>query len=333
MAVDESAVAAFTALSLVFIFIVGLGLGASTTIDDFRSAMEKPKAVLIGFLSQYLFLPVFSYLLCIVFDLKSTTAIGVILVGCSPGGTTSNIFSYWSKGDVALSITMSFLSTVAAFALMPFWIFVLVKTAYDSDVDIAWSNLIVGLLLILIPTCGGLYTRYTNTEYKINDKFIWEWIETGTTYAGIFFLLAALISSLVIYGAKFAEMDYKTWVIGIILQPLGCAFGYFVSKFFGMSLIDQRTISLETGVQNFTLTLAVINLTFKGDVLEEVLMYPLCYGIMYFANSALIVFLYRYLAELDDDDDEVDGDKIEKPTDVEAVPTSEDDLPLTNIEP
>jgi len=114
---NSSSEGIFTAMSLVFIFIVGLGLGATTTVPDFQHAYKKPKAVCTGFASQYLFMPLFAFLMCKIFSVKDHIAVGVVLIGASPGGATSNIFTYWSLGDVALSITMSFLSTVAVCVL------------------------------------------------------------------------------------------------------------------------------------------------------------------------------------------------------------------------
>lgn len=308
---------AFTILSVTFLFIMGLGLGATSTVDDFKSAMAKPKAVGIGFASQYAFMPIFAYLLCLIFDVEPYIAIGTVLVGASPGGTTSNVFTYWSLGDVALSITMSLMSTLAAFFMMPLWIYFLVVLAFDSDAEIPWANIFVSLLLIILPTIGGLALRHYNTESKIFGKFYWEWTEIGTTIFGVAFLIAAFILSLIIYADIFAATPWSAWVMAVILQPSGCAFGYFASKFAGMPHKDQRTISLETGVQSFTLTIAVINLTFSGDVLEKALMFPLAYGILYFANSALVVAFYRfYLAPMDPEEEEVKEEAKEGATQV-----------------
>jgi len=309
----SSAESAFTYMSVAFLFVVGLGLGATSTTDDFRSALAKPKAVGIGFASQYLFMPVFAYTLCLIFGVSDYVSIGCVLVGASPGGTTSNMFTYWSQGDVALSITMSLMSTIAAFFMMPFWIWLLVVVAFDSDAEIPFVNIFVSLLLIIIPTCGGLAIRHRNTEMKIYGKFIWQWIEIATTVFGVAFLVAAFTLSIVIYSDIFASTPWTVWVMAILLQPTGCLFGYWVSRFAGMTLKDQRTISLETGVQSFTLTIAVINLTFSGDVLKKALMFPLAYGMLYFGNSGALVAFYRfYLAPMDGADDQkpVDASKV-----------------------
>ena len=207
---------------------------------------------------------------------------------------------------------MSFLSTIAAFFMLPLWIYILVVTVYESDVKIAWTSVFASLFLILIPTAIGLYTRKNNTETKWRDKFIWQWIELGTSVGGVIFLIAALVSSLVLYWDDFGVLPATVWVMGLILQPLGCAFGYFVAKLLGMSGKDKRTISLETGVQNFTLTIAVINLSFSDPELRKVIMYPLAYGLMYFLNSLIIVVFYKYYLAPQDEDEPDKAEELQK---------------------
>ena len=296
-------------LALAFLFIVGLGLGASTTFDDFRQALQKPKAVGVGFVSQYLFMPIASYLLSLAFNVRTEVALGAVLIGCSPGGTTSNLFTYWSKGNVALSVTMSFLSTCAAFAMMPFWIWVLVEQALDSTAKIDWTNLIVSLLLIIIPTCIGLVIRKYNTTTKICNKFIWKWIETFASIFGLLFLIASIVLAILSYGNIFEESGYELWIMGSILQPLGCAFGYLVSsKVLGFSGTDTRTISLETGIQNFSLSIAILQLSFSSDDeddddnLKYALIFPVCYGFLYLFWSPVIVLFFRYYLVPKDED-------------------------------
>ncbi len=312
---SEGAADLLPAISLAFLFAVGLGLGASTTLDDFQKAFKTPKAVAIGFLSQYLFMPIAAYVLALLFQVRKEVAIGAVLVGCSPGGTTSNLFTYWSKGDVALSVTMSFMSTVAAFGMMPFWIWVLVEKALDSGgAEVDWVRLFISLLLIVLPTCLGLAVRKYNTERKIGNKFIWSWVEQLSSALGVFFLIVAVIISIAAYGNFFSDAGYEVWVMCVILQPLGCAFGYFVSKMFGMSSTHMRTISLETGIQSFGLTIAVIQLSFKSDedTMEYALMLPVCYGFLYLFWSPIIVLLFRHYQSNDRTEKEKDnrsGDK------------------------
>ena len=308
----------FQYLSILFIFVIGLGLGSTITVVDFESAFKKPKAVLIGFFSQYLFMPLCAFAFAKMFGLQDELAVGLILVGASPGGTTSNMFTYWSAGDVALSITMSFLSTVAAFAMMPLWIYILIKVAYEAEVEIAWLNICVSLLLLLIPCILGMSVRYFNTETKLGGKFIWQWIENATTIFGALFLILALVFGIIENEERlFKTAPWSVWIISIIFQPLGCVFGYFVSRDVAkLTNKDSRTICLETGVQNFTLTIAIINLSFKDETTRsDVLIFPITYGFCYIINSVLIVlFLRKFVANFDveqDDNDEENEDKEE----------------------
>ena len=299
---------AFSYAALVVIIVLGLGLGATTTTDDFKKALSTPKPVCIGFASQYVFMPLVAFCLSHIFNMKEAFAVGVILTGSSPGGTTSNIFTYWSKGNVALSITMSFFSNLAAFAMLPFLIFILIKTAYSADIKIPWGSIFVSLCLIIFPCLFGLTVRHTNTEFKLCGKFIWQWMEILTTVFGIIFFVGALVLGLVAYYDDIANAPASLWVSAIIMEPCGAFFGYGAAYLTGINRKDCRTIALETGVQSFTLTMAIITLSFEGEERDDVLLFPLLYGVMYIVNSVWIVSLLRYVVAPMDDDKEDGGD-------------------------
>jgi predicted Na+-dependent transporter len=156
-----------TLLAVICVAGVGTGLGCSTTTDDFREALKNPKAVLTGFGSQYVFMPLIALAFTRLLGLNELESVGCILMGCSPGGSSSNLFTYWSHGNVALSITMSFCSTSAALGMLPLLIYLLIDLVLDAPgTKIAWSSIFSTLALILLPTVIGLYIRHTNTEKK-----------------------------------------------------------------------------------------------------------------------------------------------------------------------
>jgi bile acid transporter len=307
---------AFGTLALFVIIVLGLGLGATTTVDDFRVALSTPKPVCIGFASQYLFMPLVAFALAHIFSMREEYAVGIILTGSSPGGTTSNIFTYWSKGNVALSITMSFFSNVAAFGMLPLLVFVLIKTAYNADILIPWGGIFISLCLIIFPCLIGLSVRHYNTETKVGGKFIWQWMEKMTTIVGIIFFVSTLVVGLVVYFDKISKAPASLWISAIAMEPCGALFGYGAAYAAGINRKDCRTIGIETGVQSFTLTMAIIALSFDGDQRDDVLLFPLLYGIMYIVNSVWIVALLRFVvAPLDeiseDDKHDVEDDKKE----------------------
>ncbi|MFX8626150.1 bile acid:sodium symporter family protein, partial [Acinetobacter baumannii] len=99
--------------------IIMLGMGMTMTVDDFKGVLQSPKAVLIGVVAQFVVMPGLAYVLCKLFNLPPEIAVGVILVGCCPGGTASNVITYMAKGNVALSVACTSVSTLLAPVLTP----------------------------------------------------------------------------------------------------------------------------------------------------------------------------------------------------------------------
>ena len=281
-------------------------------------------------------MPLVAFSLSRIFDLKLEYAIGVILVGSSPGGTTSNLFTHWTDGNVALSITMSFFSTVAAFAMLPFLIFLLIKTAYETSIEIPWANIFISLLLIVIPTVMGLTLRQYNTEAKLFGKFYWEITGTVTNVVGILFFIGALVTAVVQYHKEMAAAPAALWISAAIMEPAGALFGYFAAHLGKLSRKDCRTIGIETGVQNFTLTIAIITLSFSGAARDEYLLFPVLYGFMYVINSGwIILFLKYYLAPMDklDDKPSAVSDDEPEPEPEDFISGGTKELQLADISP
>lgn len=112
----------------VFLGVIMFGMGLTIKLDDFRAIFSRPKEVVIGAVAQYTIMPVIAWLLCKVMNLPADLALGVILVGCCPGGTASNVITYIAGGDVALSVGMTIVSTLAAPLMTPFLVYVLAGT-------------------------------------------------------------------------------------------------------------------------------------------------------------------------------------------------------------
>jgi BASS family bile acid:Na+ symporter len=286
---------AFGILSIFFLAIIGLGMGAITTRDDFNVALSTKAAPLIGFFSQYIFMPLFAFALCKAFRLKEAYAIGVILVGSCPGGATSNIFTYWGKGNVALSIVMSIFSNVAAFGMMPLLIYVLINKGYSSDnFSMPWDAVFISLVLVVVPLFIGLAVReYDHTT--IGGYLIWEWLESITSKISIVFFVAALSLGIYAYAPSLYNAPPSLWIIAVLMEPAGAAFGFIAATFAGVSFKDRRTIGIETGVQSFTLAIAIVSFSYSGDFHDDAVLFPVMYGIMYLANSFWIVLVLRYV--------------------------------------
>jgi BASS family bile acid:Na+ symporter len=134
------------------IFVIMLGMGASLTPRDFWLALKRPYGLMIGVVSQYGFMPLIGFLLAITI-LPEPIAIGLLIMACMPGGTTSNIFTYFSKGNLALSVLMTVTSTVFGVILIPV---VLLVYATALDLEIPRENIIATLILLLVPVAIGM---------------------------------------------------------------------------------------------------------------------------------------------------------------------------------
>ncbi|MEM1268396.1 MAG: bile acid:sodium symporter, partial [Pseudomonadota bacterium] len=172
------------ALLAAMIFVIMLGMGASLTPRDFYLALRRPYGLAIGVVSQYGFMPFIGFVMTLVLGLPEPIAIGLLIVSCMPGGTTSNMFTYFSKGNLALSVLMTVTSTVFGVILIPL---VLLIYATALDLQIPRENIIATLVILLIPVAIGMTLRKLSANAGAVTEFF------GSVLA-IFFIAFIAIS-------------------------------------------------------------------------------------------------------------------------------------------
>jgi len=195
--------ATLTVLVTVLICVIGFALGTTLTFDNFHQIwLNRKRAFAVGFSSQVGFMPLMAFCFSHAFGFDTLVAVGVVLSGCAPGGTTSNLFTYWVGGNVALSIAMSAASTLLALGTLPLLILIYIQTGSlgddKGDVQIAWASIFIGLVAILVPVClGVLLRRYTESWKPLRVGSVQlplhEWVEKVGSVVGICFLVAALV--------------------------------------------------------------------------------------------------------------------------------------------
>ncbi len=293
------------ALLGIMILVIMFGMGASLTVDDFKAVARRSRGVLIGFMSQFGAMPLVALGLAIVLDLDPAFAIALILVGCLPGGTTSNMFTYFSRGSVALSISMTTASTIMALFMMPILLSLYTSgfTQQLSDAIFAadggtefvipTKNIVVSLVLVLIPVAGGMVLR----------RFSPGWAKTAEDTAGfmgiivILFLLGTLFLR---HGDILIRTPWQLYASAIGLGLAGFFFGFWASRLFGMQPIFQRAISLETGIQNGPVSFAIILLSFADSpVRDQMLWLAILYSAFIVMTSSFITLYYRKKGRFD----------------------------------
>ena len=292
------------ALLALMIFVIMLGMGSSLTVDDFRAVARKPRGVLIGFISQFGLMPFLAFTLATVLKMPPAFAISLILIGSLPGGTTSNMFTYFSRGSVALSISMTTASTVMALAMMPI-ILKLYTGGFTSQITasmqdsgsgtefiIPTGNIISSLVLVLIPVALGMLLRRKSPG----------WAKTAEDTAGfvaILVILYLLLTAFIRHGGLFLRTPVEVYIGAIGIGLAGFFFGYWFSRLLGVFPIFQRAISLETGIQNGPVAFAVILLSFQEPLQSQMLWLAILYSTFIVMSSSVITLYFRKMGRFD----------------------------------
>ena len=232
--------------------VIMFGMGLTLRADDFRIVFSRPKDVIIGCLAQFTVMPLLAWLLARVFALDEALTVGVVLVGCCPGGTASNVITYLAKGDLALSVGMTGVSTLLAPVLTPLLVLLLAGKTVDVDV--------VGMLLsilwvVILPIVAGLIV-----------KRLWPRQTTAATaYLPALSSLAICAIVLIVIAANAQKLLSSGLVVMLVVMLHnvgGLAIGYVVGTVLGMSAAKRKAVSIEVGMQNSGLASALATLHF-----------------------------------------------------------------------
>lgn len=230
-----------------FLSLIMLGMGITLSVDSFLAVLKRPSVVLLGTLMQYTIMPLAAWIVCLVLKLPTDLAAGVILLGCCPGGTASNVISYLAKADVALSIVLTSVSTLIAFLATPFltWIFI------GQTVEVDVMGMLVSVLnVVIVPVVLGLTINYF---FEKRISAIRE-IFPAISAAAIVIIVAVIIGT---NSANLGKSGPLVLLAVILHNGLGLAGGYGVSKFLRLSEAEARTIAIEVGMQNSGLSVAL----------------------------------------------------------------------------
>ncbi len=234
--------------------IVMFGMGMTLKLEDFKIVFTKPKAVISGICAQFIIMPLLAWILCMVFQLPAELAVGVILVGCCPGGTSSNVMTYLAKGDVALSVGMTACTTIMAPVVTP----ALVLLLAGQSIDVSYASMFLSIVqVVLIPIILGF----------VINHFLSKIAQTCAKVLPLVSVIAISLIIMAVVSANAASLMTVGFLIVVVVAAhnlCGYALGYAAGKLLGLSSDQMRTISIEVGMQNSGLATSLATVHFAA---------------------------------------------------------------------
>ena len=221
--------------------LVMFGMGLTLSVNDFKLVLSKPVDVLIGILAQFIIMPTLAYLLCIVLQLPAEIAVGVILVGCCPGGTSSNVMTFLARGDTALSVTITSCTTLLAPIVTPALIWLFAHQWIEIDpLGMFWSI----CQIVLIPIAIGVAIHTILGEDRV-------------AVAATCLPLISVVSVVAVSQPNIAKSGPLVFAVVVLHNGLGYVVGYLAAKLFKMNLAKRKCLAIEVGMQNSGLGVAL----------------------------------------------------------------------------
>ena len=234
--------------------VIMFGMGMALRLEDFKIVFSRPKDVVIGCVAQFTVMPLLAVGLSRVFALDEALAVGVVLVGCCPGGTASNVITYLAKGDLALSVGMTATSTVLAPVMTPLLVWLLAGKSVDVDV----AGMLLSILwVVILPIVAGLIV-----------KGLWpKFTERMTAYLPAVSSVAIAFIVLIIIAANAQKllMGGMAIILVVVLHNLcGLGLGWLIGRLLRLPDAKRRAISIEVGMQNSGLASSLATLHFAA---------------------------------------------------------------------
>ena len=266
--------------------VLMVGMGASLTPNDYARVLERPRAVLVGLLSQFGWMPLLAYLAIRVFGLEGTDALGLLVMACASGGNASNMLTYFSRADLALSISMTAVSTLASVVLMPALLYVYAASLSARPMEIPYLAVMGTLALMLVPIGAGMWIRQRSVDAAAR-------VERVGAVSGAVLLAVLLVTSVSDQIDLVLTAEDASLLACILVASSGMVLGYLAARTAGLGPRQRRAVSLETGVQNAPLAIAVILATFPAEGQDALLKIPFLYAMTALCIGTVATLVYR----------------------------------------
>ncbi|XP_006846740.1 PREDICTED: ileal sodium/bile acid cotransporter [Chrysochloris asiatica] len=269
----------------ILLAMVMFSMGCNVEVKKFLAHLRRPWGIFVGFLCQFGIMPLTGFILSVAFDILPIQAVVVLIIGCCPGGTSSNILAYWVDGDMDLSVSMTTCSTLLALGMMPLCLFIYTKMWADAGtIIIPYDSIGISLVALVVPVSFGMLV---NHKWPQKAKII---LKIGSITGIILIVLIAVVGGILYQGSW--VISPKLWIIGTIFPIAGYSLGFILARIAGQPWHRCRTVALETGMQNTQLCSTIVQLSFTPEQLTHMFTFPLIYSVFQLAFGALFLGFY-----------------------------------------
>jgi len=244
---QPSVVVDFKSWIIPLLVLIMFCMGVTLKIEDFKRVAKRPKVIALTVILQFLLMPLAAFIISKIFNFSTDLTVGMVLVGTVSGGTASNVISYLAKADVALSITMTVVSTLLSIVVTPY----LTLLYVGMSVPVPASSMLLSILkIVFLPVVAGVVVNYF--LHKIIDKR-----QDFLAFLSIFAIVAIIAIVVGLNEPRISTIAF-TLFLGVMLHNLvGLTGGFFIAKLFGYDKKTCKTVAIEVGMQNSGLAVAL----------------------------------------------------------------------------
>jgi BASS family bile acid:Na+ symporter len=268
------------------LIIIMLGMGLSLGMADFKRILLYPKAIFIGLTNQIIFLPLIGFLIAVVIPMEPEIAVGIMILSACPGGPTSNLISFMAKGDLALSVSLTALSSIITIVTIPF--IVVFSSEYflgsGQEVQINILQTIAQIfVIVVIPIAAGMLLRVMKPNFATTmGKPVR--IASGVVLALI--IIGIVIKERTNFGVYFQQAGIAAFLLNVTTMTLG----YFSAKMFRLATPSAISIAIESGIQNGTLAITIAIVMLQNTSFAVA---PAVYSLLMFITGGVMVYFFN----------------------------------------
>ncbi|KAE8289809.1 Sodium/bile acid cotransporter [Larimichthys crocea] len=267
---------------IIILLITMISLGCTMEISKIKNHLLKPKGIAIALLAQFGIMPLTAFCLGKILQMDPIKAVTVLICGCCPGGSLSNIFSLAIKGDMNLSIVMTTCSSFMALGLMPLLLYLFCQGFTGLQNAVPYSSIITALVLTLVPCAIGIGINHYKPNYTPVVK------KTGVSILIMSAIIVAILSGIAVKNMIWMILTPDMLLVAALMPLSGFMLGYVISIICGLSPQCSRTVAMETGCQNIQLCAVILKVAFSPEIIGPMFLFPLIY-ITFQCTEALIL--------------------------------------------